>query len=171
MLIRFGGEGSTVWSQTNSQIHLGNILLNQSTIQCTGYSCPIELSILLQPRVLRAYLLRQMCKSAQTATKIILFYHLIAPMEGIKFSFFPNVFLNQFKVKDDPGKIQNHNNVFVYLANSLGSSRTSPIQKMVLFTEVTLHSTLLLTFGPKLFFFISSTSLEVLFHFQNMFEA
>ena len=62
-------------------------------------------------------------------------------------------------------------NVFVYLTNSLGSSRTSPIQKMVLFTEVTLHSTLLLTFGPKLFFFISSTSLEVLFHFQNLTEA
>ena len=93
-------------------------------------------------------------------------------MAGIKFSFFPNVFLTKFKVKDDPGKIKIITcNVFVYLTNSLGSSRTSPIQKMVLFTEVTLHSTLLLTFGPKLFFFISSTSLEVLFHFQNMFEA
>ena len=94
-------------------------------------------------------------------------------MAGIKFSFFPNVFLNKFKVKDDPGKIQNHSNVFVYLANSLCSSRTSPIQKMVLFTEVTLHSTLLLTFGPKfsVSFLCLSASLVFLFHFQNMFEA
>ena len=88
MLILFGGEGSTVWSQTNSQIHLGNILLNKSTIHSTGYSCQIELSISLHPSDLRAYLLRQMCKSAQTATNIILPPHCTNALCGVRKVYF-----------------------------------------------------------------------------------
>ena len=75
-------------------------------------------------------------------------------MEAIKFSFFPNVFLNQFKVKDDPRKIQNHSMQCVCVPGKIpqllqNSKEFLHNSKDVFFTEVTLHSTLLLTLGPK----------------------
>ena len=152
MLIRFGGEGSTVWSQTNSQIHLGNILLNQSTIHCTGYSCQIELSISLQSSDLRAYLLRQMCKSAQTATNIILPPH--CTNGGNQIFFLSKCVLKSISSKRWSGKIQNHSMQRVCVPGKFprllqNSKEFLQNSKDVFFTEVTFHSTLLLTLEPK----------------------